>query len=87
MAKHVGQDGEVLTWARCREAFRVDGSLRDLYVFETDLGDWSRFLDLVRSSEWEASYVTEVSSQPIPGSADEVFGDREGSNSLSIQLF
>ena len=33
----------MLTWSACEDVFRVDGSLRDIYVRETSLEDWELF--------------------------------------------
>lgn len=37
-------------WAYCRDAFVWDGSLRDLYVHDTDEQDWQATLTFLRSS-------------------------------------
>ena len=86
MAEHRDQDGEALSWDRCREAFHVDGSLRDIYVLSTDTGDWDRLLGLVRSSTWDFSYVADASSEQLPEASQQVFEDLDRAKNLSIDL-
>lgn len=86
MPEHRGRDGEALSWNHCQEAFKVDGSLRDIYVFNTNTRDWDRFLDLVRSSTWSWSYMADASPELLPECSQQVFTDTERTNILYVQL-
>ena len=87
MAERQGPgEGEVISWDRCCEAFHVDGSLRDIYVFGTNTSDWDRFLDLVRSSTWSWSYAADASSDLLPESAEQVFADTDRAKALHVDL-
>ncbi|MGF6276418.1 hypothetical protein ABIB38_004832 [Massilia sp. UYP11] len=60
-----------------------DGSLRDIYVQDTEAVHWDRFDQLL--SHYECSYTFDGVAAPFPGSRS-VLGNREGSHMLSILL-
>lgn len=60
-----------------------DGSLRDIYVQDTEAVHWDRFDRLL--SHYECSYTFDGVAAPFPGSHS-VLGNREGSHILSILL-
>jgi hypothetical protein len=60
-----------------------DGSLRDIYVQNTEAVHWDRFDRLL--SQYECSYTHDGVAAPFPGSHS-VLGNREGSHMLSILL-
>lgn len=60
----------------------ADGSLRDIYIFDTVEKDWDAFLELARSQLH--TYTLDGLAQPLPGRTT-VFQDREHSHLLSIQ--
>lgn len=86
MAKNRGPDRSALTWERCHPAFPLDGGLRDVYVVGTDVNDWDRLLDLVRSSGWPCSYTADGVQDPIPESAQRAFDDGGRAKNLSFDL-
>ncbi len=44
----------MVDWEDVRPEFEWDGSLRDLYVFETSQEEWNRFLVALRS--WDTPH-------------------------------
>lgn len=60
-----------------------DGSLRDIYVQNTEAVHWDRFDRLL--SQYECSYTFDGVAVPFPGSRS-VLRNREGSHVLSILL-
>jgi hypothetical protein len=60
-----------------------DGSLRDIYVQNTEAVHWDRFDQLL--SRYECSYTFDGVAALFPGSHS-VLGNREGSHVLSILL-
>jgi hypothetical protein len=60
-----------------------DGSLRDIYVQDTEAVHWARFDRLL--SQYECTYTFDGVALPFPGSHS-VLANREGSHVLSIRL-
>jgi hypothetical protein len=60
-----------------------DGSLRDIYVQDTEAVHWDRFDQLL--SQYDCSYTFDGVAVPFPGSHS-VLANREGSHVLSIVL-
>jgi hypothetical protein len=60
-----------------------DGSLRDIYVQDTEAVHWDRFDQLL--SRYKCSYIFDGVAAPFPGSHS-VLGNREGLHVLSILL-
>jgi hypothetical protein len=59
----------------------VDGTLRDVYVFNTAAGDWDALLLLAQTHTHE--YKRDGVTQPLPG-ATTLLQDREHSHLLSV---
>lgn len=59
----------------------VDGSLRDVYVLNTTIGDWETLITLARAHEHE--YKRDGVADALPN-AQTVFQDREHSHLLSV---
>jgi len=51
-----------VNWELLREDFAWDGSLRDIYVFETTLADWQKTLDLIRTGPYRAELQPSIES-------------------------
>jgi len=60
-----------------------DGSLRDIYVQDTEAVHWDRFDQLL--SRYKCSYIFDGVAAPFPGSHS-ALGNREGLHGLSILL-
>ncbi len=48
-----------MDWMAYKDAFEWDGSLRDMYVFETNEHDWQRLLTFLRSGLFELDYFVD----------------------------
>ena len=60
----------------------IDGSLRDVYVFNTAIGDWDKMLTLARAHPYE--YLRDGSAHELP-TAKALFQNREHSHWLSVK--
>ena len=49
-----------------KKAFYVDGSYRDIYVFETDEQDWQRLLTFLRSGPYSIEFSVDEQRMPLP---------------------
>jgi len=63
--------------------WEVDGSLVDIYILDTTLASWERFLEFAKS--YPIAYSFDGDVRPLP-TAEEIFGNREGKHLLSIFL-
>jgi hypothetical protein len=55
------------------EDWEPHGSLRDVYVHDTNGADWQRVVDLVGAREWATSYEEDSSPVAMPVSVGEIF--------------
>ncbi len=69
------------TFNQPAELWLVDGSLRDIYVFNTAAADWDALLILAQAHAHE--YTHDGIAQSLPG-ATALFQDREHSHLLSV---
>ena len=74
-----------LLWDDVREWFQPDGSLLDAYVFDTTVGDWQAFVDLVRSKGWWFAYSEDGRPRRLPARVEDVFA-RRGEMVLLLQV-
>ena len=58
---------------KIEETFERDGSLRDLYVLDTTIGDWQRLIDFLRESEYRIVYSVNGQVAKLPRLVEEVF--------------
>ena len=65
------------------DLWEVDGSLRDMYVFNMSMGDWVTFLAF--SSSFESVYSFDGERRNLPH-ASHLFSERGGSHLLAIQV-
>lgn len=63
----------------------VDGTLRDIYAFNTTIADWSRLLTLAPSLG-EVAYFYGGEEAPLPSIANSIFEDRDRGHYLRINL-
>ena len=63
----------MLEWEAVRSEFEWDGSLRDLYVFETSEADWDRFLAAVRTWAYPTRFSVDGEPNTLPESARTAF--------------
>ncbi len=64
-----------MDWDFYKQAFEWDGSYREICVFETQLDDWQRLLDFLKSSNYEVDLLDKVREAyvPLPDEADVFF--------------
>ena len=74
-----------ITWEDCKEAFEQDGSLRDIYVLDTALDDWQKFIDFINQSNYKFSFFVGNKLSPFPSEAGYIFEQKE-SLLLSISI-
>lgn len=65
------------------DLWEVDGSLRDMYVFNMSIDDWSKFLSVASLRSLTYSFDGEAQSLP---SVERIFAERGGSHLLAIQV-
>lgn len=62
-----------MDWAKVAAELGWDGSLRDLYVFETSECDWNTFLSSLSSWPYEASFLVDGEPSALPDTAAAAF--------------
>ena len=62
-----------LNWETARHEFDRDGSLRDLYAFETSDVDWDRFLRALRGWGFPVQFSIDGAPSEMPESARSAF--------------
>lgn len=53
--------------------FYIDGSLRDIYIFDTNEQDWQKLLAFLRTSAYSTEFLLAGEQQPLPERIEEVF--------------
>lgn len=62
-----------MVWEAVRDEFAFDGSWRDVYVLGTDMGDWQRMLDGLRSAGYDLVYLRDGETTDLPTHAEDAF--------------
>jgi hypothetical protein len=62
-----------MKWQDYKDEFEFDGSWRDIYVFTTDVSDWQRLIDFLRSGVYEYSCTLGGEEATLPSYAREMF--------------
>lgn len=65
----------MIRWDTCKEDFRCDGSLRDIYIKPGTLEDWRALYPLLRTYPG-VEYLVDDVAQPPPDSIEHVFAVR-----------
>jgi hypothetical protein len=65
----------MIRWDICKEDFRDDGSLRDIYISPATLADWRALYPLLRAYPG-VEYLVDGVVQPPPDSVEQVFAVR-----------
>jgi hypothetical protein len=74
-------------WAEIKDDFAWDGSLRDIYILDTDANDWDVLLAAIRSSNYERSYRLDGELAALPESFASALSDRaRASAHLTLRL-
>jgi hypothetical protein len=67
-----------IKWEAIKADSAWDGSLRDIYVRQTDIADWQKLLDSLRQSKYPiVSSFSGGDEIPIPTTIDDSFFDRQ----------
>ena len=69
-------------WETVKQEFEPDGSLRDIYVLNTDLHDWEKTLAFLKSSGNELEFSIDDAPAPIPENVASIFNLNEIEHSL-----
>lgn len=77
-----------MNWAKYKSNFYDwDGSFRDIYVFDTDISDWNKMLQIINSKSYELDFSLDGEKSPLPSDAKEIFEQRiKWSTLLSINV-
>lgn len=63
--------------------WEVDGSLREIYVFDVKIEDWAAFLAV--ASSYPSAYSFDGEGRSLPA-AENIFAERSGSHLLTVQV-
>ena len=64
---------DALVWETVRDEFAFDGSWRDICILRTDITDWQRMLDAIRSSGYKLVYFRNDQPIDLPAEASDTF--------------
>ncbi len=65
----------IIRWDTCKEDFRGDGSLRDIYITPATLADWQAVYSLVRGYSG-VEFLVDGAVQLLPDSVEQAFAIR-----------
>lgn len=71
-----------MKWEDYQADFEFDGSLRDIYVLNTSIKDWQRFIDFAHSGAYRISYEVDGEETSLPRQVAEIFQARTASNAF-----
>jgi len=66
-----------MDWKTVKSDFEWDGSLRDLYVFDTSEAEWDRFLGCLPTWGYHTRFTIDGEPAPLPHSAARAFEIRQ----------
>ena len=69
----------MISWDTCKEDFRSDGSLRDIYISPATLADWRAIYPLLRAFP-AVEFSVDGVVQPPPPTVDQVFAVRSSAS-------
>jgi hypothetical protein len=73
-------------WQHAKAEFELDGSLRDVYILNADVGVWQKVIDSLRSSDYPLLYDVNGTEATLPENVADVFGIRSDVGlSLSVE--
>jgi hypothetical protein len=71
----------MIHWDKCKEDFRWDGSLRDIYISPADLNDWKMVYAHLRDFP-AVEFSLDGILQPPPATIEQVFAARSSCNPM-----
>ena len=75
-----------MRWEDCQRAFYIDGSLRDIYIFQTSTDDWEKLLSFALALDQVIYYRIDGEIASLPKRATSIFNNREHTHTMSIDL-
>jgi hypothetical protein len=76
----------MISWETCKNDFRPDGSLRDIYVSPASIKDWQMVFEYLRKQP-NVEYLVDGISLPLPERVEQAFSARpSGSPMLRIKV-
>jgi hypothetical protein len=63
----------MIDWEAQYALFTWDGSWRDLYVLNTDIGDWQRLVDHLRQKANQLTFSIDGTPLPLPPTVEAIF--------------
>ena len=63
----------------------IDGSLRDIYVHNTDINDWNKLYQSLLNSEYQLSYLRDGELQEIPENAELILCNNKCAHTFRVQ--
>ncbi|HWD93163.1 MAG TPA: hypothetical protein VG938_12535 [Verrucomicrobiae bacterium] len=76
----------MISWDKCKEDFRPDGSLRDIYITPATLADWRAIYPLLRDFP-AAEFLVDGMLQSPPATVEQVLATRpSGSPTLRLRI-
>jgi hypothetical protein len=76
-----------VAWEQLKDAFKVDGSWRDIYVLETDLNVWERVLGWIRGLGATGVARLEYEPEPVPKTVAEIMEARAVSSDGLLKIY
>jgi hypothetical protein len=64
---------ESMDWDSISDVFERDGSLRDIYVFDTNVDDWQKLLAWLKAGPYALRFSIGNSPSAVPDSVNEIF--------------
>jgi hypothetical protein len=71
----------MISWSTCREDFRGDGSLRDIYITPATLTDWRTVYSVLRERPG-VEYLVDGVAQALPASVEQALAVRASSSPM-----
>ena len=76
-----------MDWQQAKTEFEWDGSLRDVYILNADVGVWQKVIDSLQSSDYPLLCDVNGKEATLPDNVADVFEKRsEGGPTLSVDV-
>jgi hypothetical protein len=73
---------QAMDWQQVAPGFEPDGSLRDIYVFKTDLSDWQQVLDALINWEPSPELWFDGEAANMPDKVEDIFVEAQRRKAL-----
>ena len=68
---------EFMNWNKYKKEFEWDGSLRDLYILNTDISHWQRLIDSLQGGTYKITFKVDDETVAMPEDVTEIFRKRD----------